>query len=484
METGVLPEPVPTGADHSTEAMRREKKTVALNSVYAAIVITVFKVIVGFSTGSLGILSEAAHSGLDFVAAVITLLSVRISDKPADANHQYGHGKFENFSAFIETGLLLLTCIWIVYEAVKRLFFHSIEITPSIWAFVVMGLSIVIDLWRSRRLQRIAVKYNSQALQADALHFSTDVWSSSVVILGLILVSIAEKYQQPWLLRADPLAALAVAGIVVWVSWRLARQTIDALLDATPGDVRAQIISQVSAVTGVMEIERVRIRRAGNRYFADLSIALSRDVTFQRSGQVVDAVTTAVRNLLPDADVVVTPIPRARREENIFDRIRGVASRNNWYVHDISIQDVGGNLHLEQHVELNERLTMKEAHDEVTRLEAEMKSEVPEIQSILTHIESEPATIEHSDRVVHDPRLQKKLRHIASSMREILDMHEVIVRRVGGRLYVSCHCTFDDGMSLARVHEIQTELEIRFKHAYPEFFRVLIHPEPRTDNTR
>src|SRR5512147_3210104 len=172
----------------TTEAMRAEKRAVALNSVYAAIAITVLKSLVGISTGSLGILSEAAHSGLDLVAAVITLLSVRVSDKPADAEHQYGHGKIENFSAFIETGLLLLTCVWIIFEAIKRLFFHRVEIEPSIAAFVVMFLSIGVDAWRSRALGRIAVKYDSQALEADALHFSTDIWSSAVVILGLVVV--------------------------------------------------------------------------------------------------------------------------------------------------------------------------------------------------------------------------------------------------------------------------------------------------------
>src|SRR5579862_4361559 len=169
----------------STLSMQREKKSVALNSIVAAVFITGLKVVVGVSTGSLGILSEAAHSGLDLVAAAVTYFSVRVSDKPADAEHQYGHGKIESFSAFVETALLLLTCVWIVYEAGKRLFFHSVEIEPTVWAFVVMGISIVVDIWRSRRLQRIADKYDSQALQADALHFSTDIWSSSVVILGL-----------------------------------------------------------------------------------------------------------------------------------------------------------------------------------------------------------------------------------------------------------------------------------------------------------
>src|SRR6476661_9852800 len=177
-----------TSAVYSPGSMRSEKRAVAGNSVLAAMAITALKIIVGISTGSLGILSEAAHSALDLIAAIITLFSVRVSDKPADADHQYGHGKVENFSAFIETGLLLLTCLVIVYEAIKRLFFHHVEIEPSLAAFVVMFISIAVDFWRSRALGRIADKYDSQALQADALHFSTDIWSSAVVILGLAVV--------------------------------------------------------------------------------------------------------------------------------------------------------------------------------------------------------------------------------------------------------------------------------------------------------
>src|SRR6266481_8818161 len=168
------------------QSMQAEKRQVALNSVYVAVVITALKLIVGYRTGSLGILSEAAHSGLDLIAAVITLISVRVSDKPADADHQYGHEKVENFSAFIETGLLLLTCVVIVYEAIKRLFFHHVHIEPSLAAFLVLFFSMAVDFWRSRALGRIAKKYDSQALQADALHFSTDIWSSGVVALGLL----------------------------------------------------------------------------------------------------------------------------------------------------------------------------------------------------------------------------------------------------------------------------------------------------------
>jgi cation diffusion facilitator family transporter len=464
--------------------MHAEKRAVAGNSVLAAIVITLLKIVVGLTTGSLGILSEAAHSGLDLIAAVITFFSVTVSDKPADADHQYGHGKVENFSAFIETGLLLLTCVWIIYEAIERLFFRRVEIEPSMWAFVVMLTSIGVDVWRSRALGRIAQKYDSQALEADALHFSTDVWSSSVVILGLLLVMAGRAYHIDWLRDADPLAALVVAGIVVHVSWRLARKTVDALLDAAPAGVRSKIIEAVRRVEGVIEVDRVRIRRAGNRYFADVSIGLARTLTFQHSGQIAQMVTGAVRNVLPDADVTVNSIPRPDRKENIFDQIRAVATRHNLNVHDVSVQDLEGRLHVEQHLELDERLQLKDAHDRVTALEAEMREEVPEISSILTHIESEPATIEAGDEIVRDPALERRLKAIAAEFPDVLDMHEIEVKRVRGRLYVSCHCTFSDELPLSRVHDIQTDLEIRFKQDAPELFRVLIHPEPLTDNRR
>jgi cation diffusion facilitator family transporter len=475
---------VGSSAVYSSGSMRAEKRAVAGNSVLAAIAITTLKIVVGITTGSLGILSEAAHSGLDLVAAVITFFSVRVSDKPADADHQYGHGKVENFSAFIETGLLLLTCVWIIYEAVKRLFFRHVEIEPSIAAFVVMFFSMAVDFWRSRALGRIAAKYDSQALEADALHFSTDIWSSAVVVVGLLLVWGGRIRGIDWLRDADPGAALVVAGVVVYVSWRLARKTIDALLDAAPAGVRNNIISAVSKVDGLLEVDRVRIRRAGNRYFADLSIGLSRNVTFQRSEQVADAVTAAVHKVLPDADVVVHSVPRAVNTENIFDRIRAVATRHNCNVHDVSVQDLRGHLHVEQHLELDEHLSLKDAHDQVTVLEAEIRRDVPEIASILTHIESEPATIEPGDEMVHDAKLEKRLKAVAGEFQEILDMHEVQFKRVRGRLYVSCHCTLSDELPLSRVHDIQTALEIRFKQEAPELFRVLIHPEPSTDNRR
>ncbi len=465
--------------------MRAEKRLVALNSFLAALAITFLKMLVGISTRSLGILSEAAHSGLDLVAAFVTLLSVRVSDKPADAEHQYGHGKVENFSAFIETGLLLLTCIWIVWEAVRRLAgHHPVHIEPTLAAFGVMFASMAVDAWRSRKLGKIARKYASQALEADALHFSTDIFSSAVVILGLLLVWAAQRLNAPWLVMADSISALVVSGVIVYVSSRLARQTVDALLDAAPPGYRARLMDAALKINGVIGVERIRIRRAGNRYFADLTVGLARNVTFQRSGQVVAEISAAVHEILPDSDVVIHSVPRETGHENIFDRIRAVASRNNFSVHDVSVQDLGGRLHVEQHLELNETLSLKNAHDLVTQIESQMRHELPEISTILTHIESEPGTIESGKKISRDAVLEQKLKAIMHEFPEILDMHDVEIKRVREKVYMSCHCTMPDDLPLSRVHDISTALEIRFKQTAPELFKVLIHPEPQTDNRR
>ncbi len=476
--------PSPAAGPDALAQMRRDKTAVAQHSVLAALAITIGKLAVGITSGSLGILSEAASSALDLLMTVMTLLSVRVSDKPADADHQYGHGKFENLSAFVETGFLLLACFWIVWEAVQRLFVREARVEPSVAAFLVLFASMAIDYWRSRALRRVAVRYNSQALEADALHFRTDIWQVAVVILGLVLVGAGDRYQMPWLHKADPIAALIVAALILYVSGRLARNTIDALSDAAPPGVRNQILEDVARIEGVLDVDRVRIRHAGSRYFADLTVALGRNVTFQKSQQVSDAVTEAVQRVLPEADVTVHPLPRAAGEENLFDRVRAVAARHNRAVHDVSAQDLGGRLHVELHLELDETLTLREGHDLVTRIEAEIQDEAPEISSILTHIESEPATIEPGGEVQRDPELDRRLRRIVAEFPEVLDMHELVVKQVRGRIYVSCHCTMADDLPLARVHDVITAMEIRFKQEAPELFKVLIHPEPRTDNRR
>ncbi len=285
---------------------QEEKRSAALSSVVAAVALTSFKIIVGLLTHSLGILAEAAHSALDLVAALMTFFAVHVSDKPADTEHHFGHGKVENLSALFETLLLLATSAWIIYEAVQRLFFESVEVEISIWSFIVMGTSIIIDYTRSRILYRAAKKYNSQALEADALHFSTDIWSSSVVILGLIGVMVARFVPGlNWMSQADAIAALVVALIVIYVSGELGYRTIQALLDTAPKGMTEQIISKVDAMKGVCECHAVRIRPSGARWFVDLHVRMDGNTTLNESHAMTKKIEREVQKILPQSDVTV-----------------------------------------------------------------------------------------------------------------------------------------------------------------------------------
>jgi len=287
-----------------------EKRSAAMSSVMAAVGLTGFKIVIGLTTGSLGILAEAAHSGLDLIAAMMTFLAVRISGKPADQNHLYGHGKAENLSGLFETLLLLVTCFWIIYEAIHRLFFHSVDLKINLWSFAVMITSIVVDISRSRVLYRAAKRYNSQALEADALHFSTDIWSSAVVILGLFCVKLSEWLPGLAFFRqSDSVAAIMVGLIVVCVSVQLGIRTIQALLDTAPAGMEKIIISAVEGLPGVMDCHSVRLRYSGPQLFVEIHVLVDGNQTLREAHDLTEEIEQTIQKLMPGADVTVHPEP-------------------------------------------------------------------------------------------------------------------------------------------------------------------------------
>ena len=285
--------------------MEHEKHQVALLSVMAAIFLTTIKMVVGVMTGSLGILSEALHSGLDLIAAVITYVSVRISDKPADKHHQYGHGKVENVSALIETILLLITCAWIVYEAVRRLATGDTHIEVSVWAYIVVITSIVVDFSRSRALARTAKKYNSQALEADALHFSTDIWSSTVVLLGLVCAQFGFHF-------ADSVAAMLVAFIVILVSYRLGKKALDVLLDCAPEETVRQVESMLTEFPEVKRFHSLKVRTAGADTFIKVNIHLDPDLSLHQVHEICDRIEKSIASRIPRSETYLHAEPQEK----------------------------------------------------------------------------------------------------------------------------------------------------------------------------
>lgn len=472
-------------AHRPAEAIQ-EKKTAALLSIGSAMLLLCLKTFLVVRTGSLGVLSEALHSGLDLVAAVITFLSVRVSDQPADERHPYGHGKFENFSAFIETALLALTACYIIYEAFLRLFFRSVHIEPSLTAIVILFGALAVDLTRARALNTVAKKYESDALEADALHFSTDVWSTLVVILGVGLVYIGDRWNMPWLAYADALAGLAVAGVILWVGSLLGRRTIDALLDAAPEGLQKEITRAVGRMNGVLDVERVRVRRAGNRHFVDATVSVPRTATLEQVHSLTDAIEERIGEIVP-ADVIVHAEPRAPRDEHLFESIRAVAQQLGLQIHDLTAYQQDGRLFVELHLEVDENLSLGEAHRQATELEEGVRAlkTDPAASGVDVNIHIEPL-----GRHIATPDTRAgEMRHLETSVEsflnglpheydELINCHNVRVRQVEQHILVSCHCAMKRELSITRIHDVTAALEDRLKEKFPQISRVTIHPEP------
>jgi cation diffusion facilitator family transporter len=473
--------PDPQAASRAQEATA-EKRSVAATSVLAAILLTGMKLTVGITTGSLGILSEAAHSGLDLVAAVVTWFAVRVSGRPADREHTYGHGKIENLSALFETALLLATCAWIIVEAVERLFLKTVHVEATTWAFAIMVISIVIDFSRSRALARVAKKYNSQALEADALHFSTDIWSSGVVILGLIGVRLSSRPGLEWLLKADAVAALGVAAIVIWITYRLGRKTIGDLLDEVPPALRDDL-TQALRVPGVKEVVRVRVRRSGPEAFGDVTLTVDRGTSIERAHQVATEAEAAVRRSLPGADVVVhiepADTPGEGAAEDALTVVRGIASRMGLSAHDIKVEQVLGERSLELHLEVEDSLSVAAAHDQATAFEKALRDAFPRIGQIVTHIEPASSAQETHRARAEDELMVLEVLHRLTRENDLdCHPHNVTVRWSEGGLAVSFHCAVGADTAITAAHELTERVERALRAKLPHLGRVVIHVEP------
>jgi cation diffusion facilitator family transporter len=464
----------------------------ALGSIGSALILVALKVFLAVATGSLGVLSEALHSGLDLIAAILTWLSVRVSDLPADSGHTYGHGKFENFSAFVETGLLLATSVYIIGEAFVRLLFKQVHLQPSALAMVILGLAMCIDLVRSRALSRVAREFPSEALEADALHFSTDVWSTFVVILGMATVWAGQHYGVMWLQIADPIAALVVAAIVIWVGSRLGKRTLDALLDVAPEGLQERVTKEVEGLEGVLSTERVRVRRAGNQHFVDVTISVPRSASFEQVHAISDEVERRIGEIVP-ADVMVHMEPRAAAGESLFDAIRAIAARRGLSVHEISADQLGGQLFIEMHLEVDEHSTLREAHRLATDLEEEIRA-LPalggasafwgrakprvniHIEPLGTHIAAVDG--QRGEMTGLGRAIENFINTLPREFHELVDCHEVHVRQVEHKILASCHCAMDGSLPITQIHDVTGALEDRVKEHFPQIARVTIHPEP------
>lgn len=451
------------------------KEKVALSSIAASAGLTVAKGAIGLMTGSLAILSEAAHSLIDLAATVMTFFAVRISGKPADAEHHYGHGKVESVTALAETALLFVLSAVVIWEALARLVggaVHAVEATPG--AFVIIIGSIVVDFFRARTLNRVAAETSSQALEADALHFGSDMWSSVAVLAGLGGVALGYG-------SADSAAALVVAIFICIAGWRLGRRTIDTLTDTAPEGAGERIAGIARRVPGVVAVERVRARPAGAVMFVDLGVAVSRTLPLDRVTSVKQHIAQAVSAELPNAEVTVTTEPRALDDETVLERVMVIARNRALAVHHVTVHSISGRLSVSLDLEVDGALALGAAHDIASGLESAVREELgPEVE-VETHIEP----LQSNGLAGHDASEQRiaevreALIAIAAPFAFVGEVHDVRVRETADGEIVNFHCRVDPSLAVHDVHEMVDAVERSLRSRFKTVKRVIGHAEPQ-----
>lgn len=454
--------------------MRSEKEQVALSSVAASAALTIAKAVVGLSTGSLAILSEAGHSLIDFGATVMTYVAVRVSGKPADEQHNYGHGKVEAVSSLAETGLLFVLSAVVIWEAAQRLLAPADhQVKATFWAFAIIVISIIVDFIRSRALSRAASRTASQALEADALHFSSDLWSSLAVLVGLACVRIGFWW-------ADSVAALAVAVLVCIAGWRLGRRTVDTLLDVAPEGAASMIQVIAAKVPGVVKVESVRARAVGEKTFIDLTVGVNRTLPLERVSALKENVVEALRDKMPGAEPTVTTDPVALDNETVLDRVMVIARNRALAVHHVTVHELRDKLAVSLDLEVDGKLSLRAAHAMADELENAIAAELGSGVEVETHIEPlQPQDL--FGREAPPERVQAvtmALAEIAAEGRIIREVHDVRVRETDDGEIVNFHCRVDPALSVQAVHEKVDALEHALRARSPSIKRVIGHAEP------
>ncbi len=450
------------------------KERAALLSIFASIALTIGKLLAGIFSGSLALMSEAGHSLLDVGATVLTYYAIKLSGRPADDEHHYGHGKVEAVAALCETGLLLALAAGVLIEAVRRIGGHEGPPIEATWpVFAVLVVAIAIDFTRYRSLNKIAKETGSDALAADALHFSSDMIGSILVLLGLIATRFG--FQQ-----GDAVAAIGVALFISIAGYRLGRQTIDTLVDAAPKGLADRVRSVVASVPGVVTVDSVRLRPVGPHVIGEVAVSVPRTMPLEKVVPIKQAISAAISAEIPDASVTITANPRALDDESMIERVLLIAARRRLPVHHLTIQEIDGVKCISLDLELDGRLAHGEAHKAASDLEAAIRQEIGEDIEVDTHIEPlEPGELSGADAGDEKTRaIARSLEKHADAGAILSEVHDVRVRSNANGLVVNYHCRVEPSLTVEQVHSAVDDLDRNTRLDFPAITRIVGHAEP------
>lgn len=460
-----------------TKALPRAATSVKLAaakaSIAASALLAAAKLAAGLWSGSLALLSESGHAFVDTGATVLTFFAVREAEKPADEEHHYGHGKYEALAALIQTGFLFGLALFIVGEAWRRLQETDVVIDAGWPIYGVLVVSIIVDFVRSRQLRRIAKEEGSDALAADALHFSSDLVSSALVLLGLVAAHYGFE-------RGDALAALGVALFIGIAGFRLGRRTIDTLLDAAPREMAPHLERAIADVPGVIAIESLRLRTIGPDIVGEATIGVSRGLRVEQAARIKSAVAEAIAGVTPRARVTLSIEPQALDDETIAERILLVGARRHIHAHHVIAQQIEGRLSIGVDVELDGAMPLGRAHAIAADFESALRDEFGADAEVDTHIE--PLELQLLAAQVADPAIagaiKAALARVAAQTRPPAHVRDVRVRETAGGIVVNFRGRLDAAVSVQSAHDALDEIERRTREEFPAILRIVGRAEP------
>lgn len=462
--------------DNTIDRNNAKKIRVANISLMAALFIVLLKALASYISGSIGVLSELFHSSTDLIATVATILSIRYSTKPPDKDHHYGHEKIESFSALFQVFILVLMCAYLIYESIDRII-TPVDIKLNIFVFAAILICVFIDIQRSRALMKVAKETHSQALEADSLHFSSDVLSSIVVLIGMVF-----SYFQ-WFHLADPISALIVSVIIIFTTLGLSKKAIGSLLDRVPDGIEESISEKILSIKGIEGIKSLRLRGSGSKIFVDAIIQIGRTKSFSMTHDLMDMAERQIKESFPNVDVVIHSEPIETESETLNEKIRMVVNDSGFKCHDIFSHRIKEEIFSELHVEIENTNDLIKAHDVISELEEKILEKIQIIKKVKIHLD-EPSEIlfDTIDITELSNDLIDNIRKILDKEEKIEDYDDIKVVNSAGKIRISLSCSFKQNYTFDEVHDVVTILEskiyLHVKELYPNLSNVIIHAEP------
>ena len=448
------------------------KRNIALFSLLVSVFLVVVKVAIAYFTNSMGVFSEALNNGLDIVTVLITFMAIRISTRPADKDHTYGHGKYENLSAFLETSIISALCFFIIYKSIQRIIYRNFELKLNWYVFLILAISIILNIVRVFYIGRAARKYNSYAFKADFLNYSTDIISSVVVIIGLLVANTG-------FYLADPIASMIVSVIVLIFCSRLLISTVRNLMDYIPKEITDNVSKILQDINEIRSINKMKIHEVGNIKFINLEICLKSNLYLSQVEKIKEKIKNKIRSNIPYSETIIE-IRSLPSKDNIEQYVKEIILNQQYVkdIHNIFIYNVDDSIDISIHIELNKYLKLEETEKLTKITEEKIKEKIENIRSVYIHIEDSRSRESWTDITEKSEKVISDIKDEVSLYVSPETCHNFTLLEKEGLYNLAFHCRLEKDLDIKKAHSIITKIEDNIKKKFKNISEIVIHVEP------